>query len=272
MVEDWDQLQSLLDDLTAVRNGWRPAYLFRGQSNSAWSLFPSLARFAAAGADDAYAFRYEELGVSKFLAEGHAHISPQLLRRSDVELWGLMQHHFAPTRLLDWSASPHVAAYFATESGSSPTDGALWLFRADLLSKAAREVYLDDEGKPYGDEWDCRKLLKDPVLAQRRFAPRSSSPSGARWTGIAWPPSRGVSQRADVRSEITLRSSANSSSISGGGRGAKREPHTNLKIVIPVECKPQILGRLRAMNISANALFSGPRWDRTLGRGDAATR
>jgi hypothetical protein len=37
----------------------------------------------------------------------------------------LMQHYKAPTRLLDWSYSPYLAAYFACSSNPN-IDGAIW--------------------------------------------------------------------------------------------------------------------------------------------------
>lgn len=47
--------------------------------------------------------------------------------------WSLMQHHYAPTRLLDWTANLLVAAYFASESHWD-TNGAIWIVHAKFLN------------------------------------------------------------------------------------------------------------------------------------------
>ena len=43
--------------------------------------------------------------------------------------WEIMQHHGAPTRLMDWTTSPYIAAWFAID-GHEDADGdmALWVY------------------------------------------------------------------------------------------------------------------------------------------------
>ncbi len=97
-----------------------------------------------------YVFR----GVSD--ESGEWHLEPLLLRnfaqyaRSEIDaprsVWYLLaiaQHYGLPTRLLDWSFSPLVAAYFATRSGDTEHDGAIWALDYRKLHADLPDPYQD---------------------------------------------------------------------------------------------------------------------------------
>jgi len=58
--------------------------------------------------------------------------------KDDWEWLVIGQHHGLPTRLLDWTSNPLVAAYFAAE-GSPETDCAIYAMRAPMVVDTDRD-------------------------------------------------------------------------------------------------------------------------------------
>jgi hypothetical protein len=106
---NWDDLARQLDRL----DGW----IFRGQASSEWPLTSSLERCTP---PDQSRDDVERQLAGGFRRRAHNHLDAAKMPRTPGEWLVLMQHYGAPTRLVDFTESPFVAAYFAFEEQGPP--------------------------------------------------------------------------------------------------------------------------------------------------------
>ena len=157
-------------DLTLARDGWA----FRGQQKAEWPLWSSLSRHLSAYVEnvDCWAER-EARAIRIFQRKAHSFLSDPALLDDDLRCLALMQHHGAPTRLLDFTKSPYVAAFFALENAIEAA--AVYAINTPLLWHAAP--------------------LSDPQLTREKIDPRISgnfnryfqaNDQAIVWTGDYW--------------------------------------------------------------------------------------
>ena len=132
----YDDWEDLMRELRAELYGGRPfqrnQYLFRGVRDHEWELAASFDRLFPDVENRGALFK--EL-LDAFREECEDLVAPQVLA-SDVELQALGQHHGLPTRLLDWTESPYIAAFFALsdallDPGREDKQVAIWALRRD---------------------------------------------------------------------------------------------------------------------------------------------
>jgi hypothetical protein len=103
------------EDWSVARDGWA----FRGERYASWKLISSLARrLAFCGVPRSEWREREERGMRIFRRKAHVYLTDRDVLRDDLRCLAMMQHHGAPTRLLDFTKSPFVAAFFALESAA----------------------------------------------------------------------------------------------------------------------------------------------------------
>jgi FRG domain len=101
----------------------RSTGVYRGAADASWPLLTSLDQLGGARHPHTKA-ELEEYILRNFIRYSRPYFaSPPV---NDWEVLVAAQHHGLPTRLLDWTYSPLVAAHFATVDANVTTDRAVW--------------------------------------------------------------------------------------------------------------------------------------------------
>lgn len=132
-VENIDQLINVVEEIFyETKSRW----WFRGQKEKSWGLLPHIRR--------GYTRQQERFLTNLFYTRARVRYS-NCPNDSDYGAWlALMQHYGLPTRLLDWTESPLVAAYFAIgfsfdidrTNFSINDDAAIWVLNPTRLNES----------------------------------------------------------------------------------------------------------------------------------------
>ena len=128
----WPEYKAFVDELS---ENWA----FRGQADVCWNLRNAIER------TDFIKLRQgiEAEFVADFQRGARNYLSKDELPEHLIEWLALMQHHGAPTRLLDFTKSPYIAAYFAFEQCVIEKDNhvAVWCINFNFLkNKSLKEL------------------------------------------------------------------------------------------------------------------------------------
>ena len=205
---------------------------WRGQAKATWDLIPCV--YHQSTMDDVA--HYERNITARFMRKARTRHSNCPLQ-DDFSGWlFFMQHHGLPTRLMDWSDSALVAAYFACRD-EAESDAALWAlnpFEFNTVQMGSHHIF--------------------PSSSHRSTTPCFLAPFKDA------PPENSQKTMAISAHEVDIRMLVQSSEFTIHGTNTPLNKIENnerflLKYVIPATVKPTILSSLKKLGIKESYLF-----------------
>jgi hypothetical protein len=244
--------ENVIAPYIAVTPPLQHSYIFRGQADASWGLAPSFTRLVSSlGFSRGRALEVESELQYRFSQRAHLYIEPHFIPKVGIlDWWTLMQHHRAPTRMLDWTHSPLVALYFAVNQRWD-VEGAVWMVHRHYLREygdkafgALDDVYVTEHyEKLFSLEAPpSRIILVDRVTLTERMVAQQGTFT--------------VAQDVLLDHQMGLEQTLPATEPKPAGKEGEASVH-RLKVVVPAALKKKLLRRLHLMNITADALFPG---------------
>lgn len=155
-LQKWDDYKQFINTLS-------DSWAYRGHANAEWGLENAIER-----TDFIHLHKSIELEfVAEFQRGARNYLSRDQIPGHLIEWLALMQHHGAPTRLLDFSKSPFIAAYFAFEQAHLVPGRkvAIWGINIDFLRQRA----LSELKNYFGEELEQTKGLINENIFETIF-------------------------------------------------------------------------------------------------------
>jgi hypothetical protein len=246
ILASWDEIH---DYARRERSDW----LYRGQKVAAWNLQTSIERCCdRQGVAAAKRAAVEAELLREFRRAYHQYAQHVPQPDAALEWLSLMQHHGAPSRLLDFTYSIYVAAYFALETADPGGASAVWAVNATWARqqsvKALKRAAKPEAAKLEEPVTEGHERLIQGLLFAEPFV-RATCPLNPFRLNERLRLQRGAFL---VPGDISVSFMDNLEAL------AEHDDTTRVvKLVIPADFRGQALRQLFQMNISRTSLFPG---------------
>jgi FRG domain len=240
-------------------------HVFRGQSDAKRLLSTTIERAARRYGFPGSALRNREIVLlNNFQRRAHQYVDDPPRLDDRLEWLALMQHHGAPTRLLDFSHSFYVATFFAMESAEQ--DAAIWALSTEftmghtsnLLSETQTMLDLEEESRAVlqahlsGHQTSTCVMLVEPHRMNARLAVQQGC------FVVPGDLSKSFMENLAHCLEVDVTALAAKRARLMRHRDADRIFDTPIvKIVLPKAIHNQAVWDLDQMNVNATSLFPG---------------
>ena len=218
-------------------------WAFRGQAYAGWVLNNAIERTSFIH----YHKGIEAEFVSEFQRGARNYLSKDETPGHLIEWLALMQHHGAPTRLLDLTKSPYIAAYFAFEFCEEKRDqnAAVWGFNINYLKNKSLAILSEE----FGEALEENKNLINEDLFEKIFFQNNKK--------LVFPvePFR-MNKRYSLQQSVFISTGISNVALMDQLHflGDDMEQAV-VKIEIPTSCKKEALRELHQMNLHRASLF-----------------
>lgn len=122
------------DELIKKLNTLENSYIFRGHANRNWKIESTIERMLNNDFSAKRVEKFENYSLELFQSKYHIYNEIDHVPDSKLSWLSAMQHYGVPTRLVDFTASPYIALYFAFESYNPFSTDEMAIYAIDYSS------------------------------------------------------------------------------------------------------------------------------------------
>jgi hypothetical protein len=227
-------------------------WIYRGHRETDWALASSLERFCEILKIDVSSMAHiEDQLLREFKRRYHQYSDSPPVEGDLLEWLAVMQHHGAPTRLLDFSYSLYVAAYFALETATRPC--AIWAMNKEWAYRESIAQQTTNQEKDF-----FQKPLQNSAYCRKMFRQIFKSETQRGHIVCPFSPFR-LNERLTMQKSVFLLASNLSTRLEENLMAMRgwNDENNLLRLIIQPDLHKKTLGLLFNMNVTRATLFPG---------------